>query len=102
MTRRRPETSLTGGLLAALMLWGAGFGATLFDSEDNPTLDSPDSERALEWFLDLERVHGVAASSTGIENMSTQFQLSRAAMVLDGSWNWNAYLAAGLPRLRYH
>ncbi len=73
-----------------------GFGATLFDSADNPTLDSPGSERALEWFLDLERVHGVAASSTGIENMSTQFQLSRAAMVLDGSWNWNAYLAAGL------
>ena len=73
-----------------------GFGATLFDAEDNPTLDSPGSERALEWFLDLERVHGVAASSTGIENMSTQFQLSRAAMVLDGSWNWNAYLAAGL------
>lgn len=73
-----------------------GFGATLFDSADNPTLDSPGSGRALEWFLDLERVHGVAASSTGIENMSTQFQLSRAAMVLDGSWNWNAYLAAGL------
>lgn len=73
-----------------------GFGATLFDAEDNPTLDSPGSERALEWFLDLEREHGVAASSTGIENMSTQFQLSRAAMVLDGSWNWNAYLAAGL------
>ncbi|MYH86937.1 MAG: extracellular solute-binding protein [Gammaproteobacteria bacterium] len=74
----------------------SGFGATLFDSEDNPTLDSPGSAQALEWFLDLERVHGVAASSTGIENMSTQFQLSRAAMVLDGSWNWNAYLAAGL------
>lgn len=73
-----------------------GFGATLFDSADKPTLDSPGSERALEWFLDLEREHGVAASSTGIENMSTQFQLSRAAMVLDGSWNWNAYLAAGL------
>ncbi|MYI02498.1 MAG: extracellular solute-binding protein [Gammaproteobacteria bacterium] len=74
----------------------SGFGASLFDSEDNPTLDSPGSAQALEWFLDLERVHGVAASSTGIENMSTQFQLSRAAMVLDGSWNWNAYLAAGL------
>lgn len=74
----------------------SGFGATLFDSEENPTLDSPGSAQALEWFLDLERVHGVAASSTGIENMSTQFQLSRAAMVLDGSWNWNAYLAAGL------
>ena len=73
-----------------------GFGGTLFDSEDNPTLDSPGSAQALEWFLDLERVHGVAASSTGIEAMSTRFQLSRAAMVLDGSWSWNAYVEAGL------
>ncbi len=73
-----------------------GFGATLFDATDNPTLDSPGSARALGWFLDLERVHGVAASSTGIEAMTTQFQLGRAAMVLDGSWNWNAYRAAGL------
>ncbi|MCZ0953211.1 MAG: extracellular solute-binding protein [Rhodospirillaceae bacterium] len=73
-----------------------GFGGSLFDVADNPTLDSPGSAEALEWFLDLERVHGVAASSTGIEAMSTRFQLSRAAMVLDGSWNWNAYVAAGL------
>ena len=74
----------------------AGFGGTLFDSDGNPTLDSPGSAQALEWFLDLERVHGVAASSTGLETMSTRFQLSRAAMVLDGSWNWNAYVEAGL------
>ena len=74
----------------------AGFGGTLFDSQDNPTLDSPGSARALDWFLDLERVHGFAASGTGIEAMSTRFQLSRAAMVLDGSWNWNAYVDAGL------
>ena len=73
-----------------------GFGGSLFDVADNPTLDSPGSAEALEWFLDLERVHGVAVSSTGIEAMSTRFQLSGAAMVLDGSWNWNAYVAAGL------
>ena len=73
-----------------------GFGAILFDADANPTLDSPGSARALEWYLGLERVHGIAASSTGIETMSTQFQLSRAAMVLDGSWNWNTYVAAGL------
>ena len=74
----------------------AGFGAAPFDSEGNPTLDAPGSAQALDWFLDLERVHGVAASSIGIEAMSTRFQLSRAAMVLDGSWNWNAYVEAGL------
>ena len=73
-----------------------GFGGTLFDSEGDPTLDSSGSAQALEWFLDLERVHGVASSSTGIEVMSTRFQLATAAMVLDGSWNWNAYVEAGL------
>ena len=99
-------SALTGGDVIGIALplrWSywfipflTGFGATLFDAEDNPTLDSPGSARALEWFLDLERVHGVSASSTSIEAMSTQFQLSRAAMVLDGSWNWNTYEAAGL------
>lgn len=73
-----------------------GFGGTLFDSEGDPTLDSSGSAQALEWFLDLERVHGIASSSTGIEAMSTRFQLATAAMVLDGSWNWNAYVEAGL------
>ncbi len=73
-----------------------GFGADLFDADDNPTLDSPGSAKALDWFLDLERAHGVASAGTGIEAMSTRFQLGRAAMVLDGSWNWNTYLAAEL------
>ncbi len=73
-----------------------GFGGRPFDEDGNPTLDSPGTEEAAEWFLDLERVHDVVASSGSLEAMSTQFQLEKAAMVIDGPWNWQSYLDAGL------
>ena len=73
-----------------------GFGGRPFDEDGNPSLDSPGTEQAAEWFLDLERVHDVVASSGSLEAMSTQFQLGRAAMVIDGPWNWKSYTDAGL------
>lgn len=73
-----------------------GFGAGPFDAEGNVTLDSPGTDRAAEWFLDLDRVHGVVASGVSLEAMSTQFQLGKAAMVFDGPWAWNRYVEAGL------
>ena len=73
-----------------------GFGGRPFDDDGNPTLDSPGTAEAMDWFLDLEREHGIVASSVSLEAMSTQFQLGKAAMVLDGPWNWNSYSGAGL------
>ncbi len=74
----------------------SGFGGRPFDDAGNPTLDSPGTARAMDWFLDLDRKHDVVASSGSLEAMSTQFQLGKAAMVLDGPWNWNSYEEAGL------
>ena len=74
----------------------SGFGGAPFDSDGNPTLDSPGSAEALDYFLDFERKHNVVSSTVGLEAMSTQFQIERAAMVLDGAWNWNNYEGAGL------
>ena len=74
----------------------SGFGGQPFDDEGRPTLDSPGIAEAVEWFLNLERVHDVVASGVSLEAMSTQFMLGKAAMVLDGPWNWNTYLDAGL------
>jgi len=74
----------------------SGFGGQPFDDEGRPTLDSPGTAQAVEWFLDLERVHDVVASGISLEAMSTQFMLGKSAMVLDGPWNWNSYLDAGL------
>ena len=74
----------------------AGFGASSFDANGNPTLDSPGSAEALDFYLDFERKHKVVSSSVGLESMSTQFQIGNAAMVLDGAWNWNNYIGAGV------
>ena len=73
-----------------------GFGGELFDADEKPSLDSPGSAEALDFFLDFERRHGVVSSSVSLESMSTQFQLGNAAMVFDGAWNWNSYHDAGL------
>ena len=73
-----------------------GFGAGPFDEDGNVTLDSPGTDDAVEWFLDLDRVHGVVASGVSLEAMSTQFQLGKAGMVFDGPWAWNRYVDAGL------
>lgn len=73
-----------------------GFGAAPFDEAGNPTLDAEGTAEAVEYFLDLDRVHGVVASGVSLEAMSTQFQLGKAAMVFDGPWAWNRYREAGL------
>ena len=75
-----------------------GFGGWLFDAEGQPTLDSAGSAEALRWMLDLELKHGVVAPGIGIdvEAAKTQFQQGKAAMTIDGPWNWKAFEAAGL------
>ncbi|NIB38231.1 extracellular solute-binding protein [Pseudomaricurvus alkylphenolicus] len=75
-----------------------GFGGWLFDGDGNPTLNSVGSAEALQWVLDLELKHGVVAPGTGfdVEAVKTQFQQGKAAMTIDGPWNWKSYTDAGL------
>ena len=73
-----------------------GFGGSLFDSNGEPTLDSNGSSEAMRWMLDLELEHGVVATGTQIEGMKNQFIESKAAMIIDGPWNWATYEASRL------
>ena len=75
-----------------------GFGGWIFDEEGNPTLDSPGSAEALQWVIDLELEHAVVSPGTGfdIEAVKTQFVQGRAAMTIDGPWNWMTYKEANL------
>ena len=41
--------------------------------------------------LDLELEHEVVATGTQIEGMKNQFITSKAAMIIDGPWNWATY-----------
>ncbi|DAC60506.1 MAG TPA: extracellular solute-binding protein, partial [Candidatus Poseidoniales archaeon] len=68
-----------------------GFGGSLFDENGNPTLDSNGSSESMRWMLDLELEHEVVATGTQIEGMKNQFITSKAAMIVDGPWNWATY-----------
>ena len=73
-----------------------GFGGSLFNDSGTPTLDSNGSAEAMQWMLDLELKHGVVATGTQIEGMKNQFISSKAAMIIDGPWNWATYEASRL------
>lgn len=75
----------------------AGFGGALFDANGTPTLDSNGSAEAMRWVVGLEQVHGVVLQGTQSESMKTQFLSSKAAMIVDGPWNWATYEAGRIP-----
>ncbi len=68
-----------------------GFGGSLFNENGNPTLNSSGSSESMRWMLDLELEHNVVATGTQIEGMKNQFITSKAAMIIDGPWNWATY-----------
>lgn len=74
----------------------AGWGGSLFNESGSPTLDSNGSADALDWLLDLELEHEVVATGTQTEGMKNQFIGSKAAMIVDGPWNWATYEASRL------
>ena len=61
-----------------------------------PSLNSNGSAEALDWLLDLELEHNVVATGTQTEGMKNQFIGSKAAMIVDGPWNWATYEASRL------
>ncbi len=73
-----------------------GFGGSLFDENGQPSLDSNGSSEAMQWMLDLELEHEVVATGTQIEGMKTDFISSKAAMIIDGPWNWATYESSRL------
>ena len=74
----------------------AGYNGSLFNQTGHPTLNSSGSAEALNWLLDLELQHGVVATGTQTEGMKNQFIGSKAAMIVDGPWNWATYEASRL------
>lgn len=74
----------------------AGYNGSLFNETGSPTLASGGSAEALDWLLNLELEHGVVATGTQTEGMKNQFIASKAAMIVDGPWNWATYEASRL------
>ncbi len=69
----------------------SGHGGTLFTDSGVPNLDGEGSAQAMEFWLSLELEHGIVPTGTNIETMKNHFVEGRAAMIIDGPWQWPTY-----------
>ncbi len=73
----------------------SGFGGDLF-TEGSSSLASNGSAESLNFTLNFELEHELFPAGTGVEQMENLFMESKAAMIIDGPWNWAEYQAARL------
>ena len=73
----------------------SGFGGNLFE-QGTPSLTSEGSAESLNFTLEFELEHEIFPAGTGVEQMENLFMESKAAMIIDGPWNWAEYQAARL------
>lgn len=77
-----------------------GYGAWVFDEGSTtangrpvPALDTPESIAAYRFVRELQTVHQVLPLSADYEAAAALFRSGKAAMIIDGDWSWNGYLA---------
>ena len=74
-----------------------GFGGWVMDEEGNPTLDTPETVRAIQFILDLRDKYRIIPRESDYNVAETLFKEGRAAMIINGPWAWAGYGKAGIP-----
>jgi len=74
-----------------------GFGGWVMDEEGNPTLDTPETVRAIQFILDLRDKYRIIPRESDYNVAETLFKEGRAAMIINGPWAWSGYGKAGVP-----
>ncbi len=72
------------------------YGGWVMDDAGNPTLDTPETVRAIQYVLDLRDRHRTIPPSTDYETANTLFREGGAAMIINGPWSWAGYGEAGV------
>lgn len=70
-----------------------GFGAKLFDAENNSALNSPETVAYLNWLLTIKNTPGLFQQNDD-GAISSLFKEGKAAMVINGPWALGDYQAA--------
>lgn len=71
--------------------WLGGFGASVFDEEGNPSLDSEEMVNALTFLQDLKWEHGVMPIDADYDVANALFVGGDAAMIINGDWELGNY-----------
>ena len=73
-----------------------GFGGWVMDDEGNPTLDTPETVRAIEFILALRDEMGLIPRESDYNVAETLFKEEQAAAIINGPWAWAGYGTAGI------
>lgn len=71
--------------------WLGGFGASVFDAEGNPSLDSEEMVNALTFLQDLKWEQGVMPIDADYDVANALFLGGDAAMIINGDWELSNY-----------
>ena len=67
-------------------IWMQGFGARVFDAQGNPTLNSPEAVKALQFAIDLQKKYKIVPEEVTNVLVTTLFNEGKAAMAINGPW----------------
>ena len=72
------------------------YGGWVMDEQGNPTLDTPEMVKAIQYVLDLRDRHHVIPRESDYETANTLFKDGAAAAIINGPWSWAGYGEAGV------
>ena len=72
------------------------YGGWVMDDDGNPTLDTPEMVRAIQYVLDLRDKYHVIPRESDYETANTLFKDGAAASIINGPWSWAGYGEAGV------
>ena len=82
----------------------AGYGGTIFDKNNKPTLDTQAAVDAFQLIYDLKNKYKIIPPECDYDIADNKFYQGKAAMIINGDWSWNKYISSpyvdfGLTRI---
>ena len=73
-----------------------GFGGWVMNDDGTPTLDTPQTARAIQFVLDLRDRYRIIPREVDYNVAEAQFKDGCAATIINGPWAWSGYGDAGI------
>jgi arabinogalactan oligomer/maltooligosaccharide transport system permease protein len=83
-----------------------GYGGSVFDENNQPTLNTEAAIKAFQLMDDLKNKHKIIPAECDYDIADNMFNQGRAAMIINGDWSWGKYMNSphvefGLTRIPF-
>lgn len=73
-----------------------GYGGSVMDAENNPTLNNESMVKALQFAKDVRGKYKLGMEGMDYDISDSMFKNGQAAIIFNGAWSWSAYTDAGI------